>query len=262
LLKRIDRANRELLYPAFADNQGAFVLDLSAKSKRWINQMPEARDPLPMIEIGIVVSVSDAEKLREGVKEYIAVVRDTIELVREIHPEDVPQFELPKAEKRELTDGGTIFHFPLPAEWGLDEKIAPNAGVTETAAALTAMPETTERLLSSTPLAIDTSLDLKRPAATVMHFKFAELIKSIRPWIDYGLGVATGTIKMEEEEGEADDEEEAQEQSPLMFQMGMIVPQVYQFLDVISVMKSATSITYEEEGVWVTHSETHIEDLK
>ena len=47
-----------------------------------------------------------------------------------------------------------------------------------------------------------------------------------------------------------------------MLQMGFVVPQVYQFLDVASALRSATSITYEEDGVWVTHSETHIEDLK
>jgi hypothetical protein len=124
------------------------------------------------------------------------------------------------------------------------------------------MPETTERLLGSTELEIDTALDLDRPAAMVMHFKFAELIKSIRPWIDYGLGVATGAIKAEDEVDEADEDEEAKEPSAAMIQLGMVMPQVYQFLDVISAMKSATSITYEEDGVWVTHSETHIEDLK
>ncbi len=47
-----------------------------------------------------------------------------------------------------------------------------------------------------------------------------------------------------------------------MLQMGMIVPQVQQFLDIASAMKSATSVSYEENGMWVTHAETHIEDLK
>jgi hypothetical protein len=262
LLKRIDRANREFLYPAFQDNQGALVLDTSAKSKQWINQMPEAPQPLPMIELGIVASVSDADKLREGVQEYISVVRDAIKLAREIDPEDVPEFDLPAAEEQELSGGGTLYRFALPAEWGLDDQVAPNAGIADAAAALSSMPATTERLLASTPLEIDTSLDLKRPAATVMHFKIAEMIKSIRPWIDYGLGVATGTIKFKEEEIEADDDEDVEETSAMMFQVGMFMPQVYQLLDVASVMKSATSITYEDDGVWVTHSETHIEDLE
>jgi hypothetical protein len=264
LLKRLNTANREYLYPAFADNQGAVVLDASAKSKQWHNEMPESPEELPMIELGIVCSVSDAEKLREGVKEYIAVIRDAIALAREIHPEDFPEFELPEAEKRELEGGGTVYHFPLPAEWGLNEDISPNAGITETAAVLTTMPETTERLLTATPLEIDTSLDLKRPAAAVVHFKIAKTIESIRPWIDYGLGVATGTIKVEEEDdadGE-DEEDKAEEVSPIMFQMGLIVPQVYQLLDVVSTMQSATSITYEEDDAWVTHFETRIKDLE
>jgi hypothetical protein len=262
LLKRINRANREMFYPAFADNQGAFVLDTSAKSKQWINQLPPNREALPMIELGIVASVSDAEKLREGVNEYIAVVRDAVDLIREIRPDDVPDFELPEAEKSELADGGTLYRYDLPDEWGLDDKIAPNAGITEKAAAFSTMPDTTERLLRSTTLEIDTSLDLDRPAATVVHCKFAELIKSIRPWIDYGLGVATGTIKPEDEAAETEENESGDESSAMMLQMGMIVPQVYQLLDVISVMKSNTSITYEEDDIWVTHSETHIDDLE
>jgi hypothetical protein len=128
LLKRIDRANREFMHPAFQDNQGAIVLDASAKSKQWIDQMPPANDELPMIELGIVASVSDAEKLREGVKEYISVVRDAIGIAREINPEEVPEFELPTAEQEEITGGGTLYRFALPAEWGLDDQVAPTAG--------------------------------------------------------------------------------------------------------------------------------------
>jgi hypothetical protein len=134
------------------------------------------------------------------------------------------------------------------------------------------MPATAERLLQSTPQKIDTSLDLSRPAASVAHFKIAELIAKIRPWIDYGLAVGMGTLKNEKpknedgEDAENDtddaDEEESSQPSPLAFQVGFFMPQVYQFFDVLSALRSVTMITYEEDGVWVTHSETHIEDLK
>jgi hypothetical protein len=40
------------------------------------------------------------------------------------------------------------------------------------------------------------------------------------------------------------------------------MPQVYQFLDVASALRSVSSLTYEEDRVWITHSETHFEDLK
>ena len=32
--------------------------------------------------------------------------------------------------------------------------------------------------------------------------------------------------------------------------MGLIVPQIEQFLDVVTVLRSATSMTYEEDGIW------------
>ncbi|MCI0332803.1 MAG: hypothetical protein L0228_06230 [Planctomycetes bacterium] len=269
MLDRLNKANREFMYPAFADNQGALVMDVSAESQQWTTHMPKSPTPLPMLEVGVVVSVSDAENLRKGVNEYCGVFRDAIALAREINPDEVPEFEIPEPTERELDGGGEMYVYSLPEDWGMDEQVSPSAGLTDGAAALTVMPATAERLLASKPLEIDTSLDLDRPAATVMHFKFDKMIDTFRPWIDYGLAVAMGTLKNEtkvEEDGDGEaedgDEEEAAQPNPVLFQMGFVVPQIYQFLDVAKAFKSATSITYQEDGVWVTHSETHIEDLK
>jgi hypothetical protein len=261
LLRRVNKANREYLYPAFADNQGALVVDVSATSKQWISQMPASPKPLPVIELAVVASVSDAERLRQGVKEYFAVVRDAVALVREINPEKVPDFELRKPQKRELEGGGALYVYPLPEEWGVDAQVAPNGGLTDSAAAISIRPETTERLLRRAPLAVDSSLDLTRPAGTVMYFEFHKMIGTIRLWIDYGLDVAMGNLKTEGDEGESE-EETPPEQSPVMLQMGFIVPQIHQFLDVATALRSASSVTYQEDGLWVTHSETHFQDLK
>ncbi len=269
MLDRLNTANREFMYPAFADNQGALVMDVSAESKQWTTHMPKSPTALPMLEVGVVASVSDAESLRKGVNEYCAVLRDAIALAREIKPDDVPEFEITEPHERELDGGGDLYVYSLPEEWGVDDQVSPSAGLTDGAAALTVMPATAERLLTSKPLEIDTSLDLNRPAATVMHFKFDKMIDTFKPWIDYGLAVAMGTLKNETEDEEdtnsdAEDgeEEEAAQPNPVLIQMGFVVPQIYQFLDVTKVFKSATSITYQEDDVWVTHSETHIEDLK
>jgi len=268
LLQRVDKANREFMYPAFEDNQAAIVLDVSAEGTQWIKHMPESPKPLPMLELGIVASVSDAEKLRQGVREYAAVVKDGVALAREAYPDKIPEFECPKSEKRELSGGGALRVVVLPEDWGLDPQVAPNAGLTDTAAVLSTMPSTSERLLQSTPLAIDTPLDLKRPAASVSHIEFHKMVGALRPWIDYGLDVAMGKLKVEDEDNDAGNEENEedtgapQEQNPIMLQMGFIVPQVQQFLDVASTLRSASSVSYQEEGVWVTHSETHFQDLK
>jgi hypothetical protein len=261
LLRRLNRANREYLYPAFADNQGAIIVDVAATSKQWVEKMPASPKPLPMIEMAIVANVSDAERLRQGAKEYFAILREAIALMREIDPEDAPDFELPRPQKRDLDGGGALYVYPLPKEWGADSQVAVNAGLTDSAAAISIRPETTERLLRSTPLTADTPLDLNRPAAMVVHIEFQKMVGAIKPWIDYGLDVAMGNLKTEGDEAESDEETPPQ-QSPMMMQMGFIVPQVHQFLDVASALRSASSVTYQEDGLWVTHSETHFEDLK
>jgi hypothetical protein len=264
LLERLDRANREHLLLAFQDGQSALVVDTSAQSKQWSNKMPESPNPLPMFELALVLSVSDADHLRQGATQYFDVVQDAIALAREIHPDQVPEFELPEPERRSRDDGGNVYSYALPEEWGVDSQIALNAGVTDNVAVVSLAPATTERLLRESPLEVDSSIDLERPAAVVSHFQIADVVEAIGPWIDYGFDVATGKLKLETEEDDesgADDEENSQ-QAAIAMQVGMVLPQVQQFLEVFTVIKSISFVTYEDDGVWVTHSETHLEDLE
>jgi hypothetical protein len=265
LLKRLDKANREQLFPAMADGQSAFVMDVAAKSQQWFDKMPESPKPLPMLEMALVTSVSDAEKLRQGVGALIDVAQDGYKLMQEIEPGELPDLDLPAPVISDISGGGKSYSYPLPKDWGINSLVALNAGLTDSVAAVSFMPQTTERLIREQAASIDTSLPLGKPAAMVAHVEFAKMIESTRPWINYGMDVMTGKIKpkVEKEEG-SEEEEEAPRQPPsaTMIQMGLIVPQLQQFLDVATALRSATSITYEEDGVWVTHSETHIEDLK
>jgi hypothetical protein len=263
LLGRIDAANRDQLLPALADGQDALVMDVSAKSKQWFEKMPESPKALPMPELAFVVRVTDAEKLRQGVREYVAVVRDAIKLMHEIDPENAPDVELPQPEQRDLPGGGDLYVYALPGEWGVDEQVALNAGLTENVAVVSTMPATTERLVKATPLEVESGLKLDRPAALVVHLEVAKWLSTLRPWIDYGFDVAMGKLKPKNDEGEDELEDEAPaEQNPLMLQMGFVMPQVYQFLDVASALKSVSAVVYEEDGQWVTHSEVQFEDLK
>ena len=147
LLERLDKANREHLYPALADGQGAFVLDLEAKSKQWFKKMPESPKPLPMFELAFVGSVSDAERLRQGVAAYIDVAVEAYKLVKEFNPKEMPELKLPKATVSEISGGGKLYSYPLPKKWGVDPQVAVNAGLTDKFVAVSTMPKTTERLL-------------------------------------------------------------------------------------------------------------------
>ena len=264
LLKRLDEANRENLFPALADGQSAMVIDFTATSQKWFEKMPESPKPLPMLEFALITGVSDAEKLKAGIKTYIDVAREGYKTLKEMHEEDVPEIKLPKPVVTELDGGGKLYTYPLPKKWGIDSQVAVNAGITNTFAAVSLMPLTTERLLKEQAPELDTSLKLDGNLALVSHVKFAKLIDAVRPWMDYGLDVATGKIKPKAKQAEDDGDEEkpAPPPSPIMMQLGFVVPQVHQLLDVASTLRSATSVVYEEDGLWVTHSETHIEDLK
>jgi hypothetical protein len=264
LLERLDRANREHFIPALTDGQSALVVDTAIQSKQWVQQLPESPKPLPMLELAIVCSVSDAEHLRQGIAEVVDVIEDAIALAREASPEVVPEFEIPEPEKRELEGGGTAYVYSLPEAWGLDSKVALNAGLTDTAVVASWSPETTERLLKKSGLDVDTSLDLDRPAAVISHFQFSKLVQSVRPWIDYGFDVATGKLKVEGEDSneEGSDQEAEAQRAAMAMQMGFIMPQIQQFLEVSTAIKSFSSVTYEEDNLWITHSETHFEDLK
>jgi hypothetical protein len=255
LLQRIDRANREQIIPSMTANEQALVLDVASKSERWFAPMPRSPQPLPMFELGMVARVSDAELLKKGVAEYVAVINDAIALGHEIHPEEFPAMKVPPPEVR-TTAAATIYSYPFPAEWGIDSQLAANAGLSNEAVAVTLLPAFTEQLLRKRELAIDTAVDLKRPAARIVHFQFAKLIDAIRPWIDYGVGVASGSITPDGVEPDAE------MQQAVMLQLGLIMPQVNQFLEVFTTFRSQTSITYREENVWVTHTEMHIKDLE
>jgi hypothetical protein len=248
------------LYPALADGQGAFVLDLEAKSKQWFNKMPESPKALPMLELAFVASVSDAERLRQGVAAYFDVAVDTYKLVKEFNPKEMPKLKLPKLNVSDLSEGGKLYSYPFPKKWGVDSQVAVNAGLNDKFVAVSTMPKTTERLLHETTPDFDTSLKLDRPAGMVLHIEFAKMIGAIEPWMDYGVDVASGKLKVHKE-GEEENDQPAQA-NPVMLQMGFVVPQVHQFLEFASALRSATAISYEDEGVWVTHSETHFQDLK
>jgi hypothetical protein len=263
LLRRLDHTTRDHLIPALQDGQSALVMDTSAESKRWFRPMPESPKPLPMLEFAVLAGVSDDNELRQAMTEYFDIARDAIDVVRELNPDEVADFTLPEPQKRELEGAGTAYVYEFPEEWGVDSQVAVNAALNDSVAAISLMPGTSERLLRKTDLDVDTSLDLNRPAAVVSYFNFNEFINVFRPWIDYGFDVAIGKLKVEEAEDDGDDEDEQPEPpSPVMLQAGFFIPQLQQLLDVASALRSFSMVSYEENGVWVTHSETHFKDLE
>ena len=105
LLERLDEATKTMWLPAFKDGQGALVLDAKVANKKWHKAMPEAKEPLPMLEIGLVYGVSDADLVKQASGNFFAIASEAVTKLSPILPDVVPAFELSPPESREFAEG-------------------------------------------------------------------------------------------------------------------------------------------------------------
>jgi len=252
LLARIDTANRKMLMPAFRDGQGAFVLDARAQSEQWLTAMPPAEMPLAMIEPAFVFGVSDIGLLKKGVAEYVAVIDEGLKKARELAPDEIPPLTVPPPKTRQSGEG-TIHFYPLPEEWGVDPRLAPNAGLSPDVVALSLSLDQTERLLKKTTLSLEGPLaDLDRPLAAAAYFNFAGFVDAVHPWVEYGFNLATDG-EANEDEANGPDGLGGMGSTP-----SAIISNVAELLKCFRGYSSATSF---EDGGRVTHYELHFADI-
>jgi hypothetical protein len=251
LLRRLDEVTGTMLLPALADGQAGFVVDAKWKSKQWQQDMPTSDKALPMLELGVLVGVSDAELLEKAMKSYRKIVEDALVKVKELAPPgEVPSIKIAEAEIKTVK-AGKLYVFPLPAEWKLDPQVAPTAGLSKRVGVLALSAGHAERLLTPRPLKIEGGPLLlagaKRPLAGAAYFNGPAFIDAIAPWVMFGLEQA----HIERVLPGAGDEKQARE---------AVFQQVRTVLDVLKVFRISTSATYIEDGVLITHSETVVRD--
>jgi len=248
LFARLNKINREMLIPSLKDSQSAVVLDAKTASKQWHQMMPPAEEPLPMLELGLVFGVSDAKLLQKACSEYYGVINDFLAMLHETSPDEVPEIELPPPATRKL-DAGTVYYYPIPETLGLDKKLSPNAGLSESVGVLALTQQHTERLLAKTPLAATGLLaDCDRPLASATMLNWAALMDASLPWVNY----AVDQIKAQMPEDVGMDAD----------QWAVILEHVHTGMEVLKCFRGVSSITYFEDGVIVTHYKSHFEDLK
>ena len=238
-----------MLLPALADGQAGFVLDAKWTSKQWHPAIPPSEKALPMLEMGILVGVSDSALLEKAMKSYRKIVEEGIAKARELAPKDeVPPIKLPEPEVKTVKSG-KLYVFHLPEEWKLDARVAPTAGLSEKVGVITLSAEHAERLLADKPLKIEGGplADAKRPLAGASYFNWPAFVDAVGPWVIYGLELA----KVEKALPGGGDEKKSREE---------IFKQVRTVLDVLKCIRVSTSATYLEQGVLITHSETVVRD--
>jgi hypothetical protein len=252
LLKRLDQATGKLLAAWGSDGQAGFVLDARWTSRQWIDRLPMTDKPLPLLEPALVFGVGDATQLRQALADYRAIANEMIAKVRALAPPgQVPEFEIPepKIEKRK---SGTLYSFPLPADWGLDKQVVPTAGLSARVAVLTLSHAEAERLLAVRPLKTDGGplADRKRMLVSAAYFNWPAFVNALTPWVD--LAVERTPIPQPGLDPDTDEGKKAR---------AAVRKQVRTVLEVLKAYRGITSASYLEGGVLVTHSESVYRDL-
>ncbi len=249
LLTRFNEVTSNMLLPALADGQAGFVMDAKWKSKQWQKDMPSSDTPLPMLELALLAGVSDAPLLEKAMRAYGKIIEDGIAKAREIAPQgEIPPVKLPEPEVKTV-EVGKLFLFHLPADWKLDPQVVPTAGLSSKVGVLALSSGHAERLLANKPLKVEGGplADTKRPLAGASYFSMPAFVDAITPWAMFGLRLAP----LENLAPGAGDKKTARED---------VLKQVRTVLDVLKVFRVSTSISYVEDGVLITHSETVVRD--
>lgn len=234
LLVRLDKTTGQMLVPALADGQSACLIDAKLASKQWHKDMPASKQPLPILELGLVVGVSDPALLRKAMEEYRGIANDVIAAIRKFAPD--ADFKIPEPETTKASKG-TLYFYPLPEAAGLDKQLQPTAGLGAKVAVVTLSREHASRLLNPTPLttAEGPLTKTKGPLASATYLDWAGLVQAVTPWVDFGM-----------QQGRAPDD---------------IRDQVRTVLQILQCLRSFSSVTYIEDGAVVSHDETVVRDL-
>ncbi|MBM4091060.1 MAG: hypothetical protein FJ276_16805 [Planctomycetes bacterium] len=255
LLDRLAAATRDKLFPGFRDGQSALVVDGKSKSKQWHGALPPADQELSMLEVAAVLGVSDANLVKEAFSEYFAIAQDLLTQLHEasagemsdVFPQEIPVIELAKPKTRAV-GAGAIYYYEMPEESGLDQQLAPNAGLTDSVMVMSLLPRFTARLITKSPLQGQGPLaDCNRPLAAAWHVDVAGMIDVIEPWI----GLYMQNLMVHHVGLPAGDD-------PL----GDIGPQVKDGLQVLRCFRGVSGVTYQEGKAMVTHSQARFKDLK
>lgn len=259
MIAKLEETTAKQIIPALADSQTALVVDGKLSSKEWHKEMPKADRDLPIFEPALVVGVTDPVKLKKGFGEYRETTNELLAQLRELAPKQVPELKIPEPKTKELKKG-TLYYYALPAEFGLDKQLSPNAGLGEKVAVMSISTGHTERLLTATPFKVDSTplANTKRNLSAAVWFNFHGFLDVVQPWTEYGITEAAKKFPIGLEI-EVDDGNEKQQAKGGVEDVLKDVKSLFQIL---RVFRSHSSATYTEGGATVTHGETVIKDIQ
>lgn len=243
-LKRLDGLLGDYFVPALQDGQIGLVVDAKATSTKWFAEMPEASEPLPMLELGIVLGLSDQEKFLSGMDQLYTFIGDLMKTIQAENPDDGPDVDLPPWSQRGVA-GGNLYLIEIPKKLGVDGQLAGTLGVGADYAIFTTSIPQAERVILEKPFEFDGPLAGKTNLLSAQHVDFAGFIDALVPWVNYGFA------QIPQEEGAASG-----------FGVNAIHGQVESVLSVLRCYRGTTAIRYAEKDTIVTHTESRFVDLE
>jgi hypothetical protein len=245
LLERLDSIVSTQLLPAVGEGERALVIDGKWSSKNWFLGADQGGESLPMIELGAVRTLKNAEQFQKSLGELRQWANDVLAKARE-NGAPLPDFNIPPAESKKLSDG-TAYFWPLP-DHGQEKQILPNLGVSSQIVCKSLSLAHTERLLKSIPLNVAGVRTPDRPSQWMLAVDFAGMVGVARPWVEK---LALPRMLAE-----------VPADAPPGLTAKEIPDQVRTVLDVMQCLRSIRSISYRDGNANVTHSEVLFEDLK
>jgi hypothetical protein len=236
LFARLEKATGTMLLPGL-EGQGGLVLDARMTGTQWHQAMPASDKPLPYPEIALVLGVRDAGLLRQAFHEYREIFNGLMEAVAKVAPNPIPEIRIPEPQTKKVK-AATLYYWPLPEVLGLDPRLMPTGGLSDSVAVLTFSQEHAQRLLKPTAFKAKSGplADTSRPLVGAGYFSWSGFVDKAAPWVAYGLTRANQGQDVQE--------------------------QVQTVLEVLKCLRSYSSATYIDQDVTVTHSLTVIRDLE
>ncbi|MFO0846718.1 MAG: hypothetical protein U0797_30875, partial [Gemmataceae bacterium] len=227
--KRIDEITTKQLLPAVQDTGMGIVLDSKWASKQWHNQVPPLEKEMPMLELGLLVGLSDAKGFEKALTDYRKAFNDLYAKGRDAAPnkETIPPFALPDPTTEKVASGTLVF-YPLPEEAGLDKQVQPVAGIGKDVSVLALSKKHAERLMTRTPLTLKGGpLARKGDLVGLSVFDWPALIDTVAPWAEFGLMVSPAELPVKKEDA---------------------LKQLKTVFEVLKCFKGGSSASYVEDG--------------
>jgi hypothetical protein len=244
------------LVAALADGQIGLVLDSQSTTRKIHADLPQAAEPLPLIEPAILLPLANRTLFVDGLNDVFEILDEFVVRLRTIDPDSIPAgYEIPAPVKQKLA-AGTVWSFPLD-KTGLDNQIQPAIVVGDDLAAFTLVPGQASRLLAKKPVVTAAPLAaFGEPAAGAAAIEWSRLVDAIEPWLVY----LTRYGSVQQREGDVDPSLEltAGTETP---EVSEALEHVRVVLEVARCLRAAAATTTENSGALVTHWQNEIRDL-